>query len=123
VGAGSSQEAAFLLVDDLPAGTWKLVGDGVILQAVDVRFEVFVRRGDSELPVVSWEQHFDPLSDGSFDAIPYDASARGPAVTVQKGDRLVFRYTGQSASSRNAYVPNGDGVRQNGRIPNLTLPR
>jgi hypothetical protein len=123
VGAGSSQEAAFLLVDDLPSGTWKLVGDGVILQSVDVTFEVLVRRGASELPVVRWEQHFDPLGGGSFDAVPYDASASGPSVKVQQGDQLIFRYTGQSATSRNAYVPNGDGVRQNGRIPNLTLPR
>jgi hypothetical protein len=99
------------------------VGDGIILQAVDVTFEVFVRRGDTELPVVSWGQRFDPRSDGTFDAVPYEASATGRAVTMRAGDRLVFRYTGQSASSRNAYVPNGDGVRQNGRIPSLTLPR
>ncbi len=122
MGAGSSQEAAFTLLDDLPSGTWKLVGDGVILQAVDVTFEVFVERGDRELPVVSWQQHFEPLADG-FDAVPYEATAQGPAVSMQKGDRLVFRYSGQSATSRNAYVPNGDGFRQNGRIPNLTLPR
>ena len=123
MGAGSSQEAAFTLLDDLPSGTWKLVGDGVILQAVDVTFEVLVRRGESELPVVSWQQHFDPRAGGSFDAIAYDANAVGPAVKRQKGDQLIFRYSGLSATSRNAYVPNGDGVRQNGRIPNLTLPR
>lgn len=127
MGAGSSQEARFTLLDDLPSGTWKLVGDGIILQSVDVTFEVFVERGPQgasvELPVVSWQQHFDPLSDGSFDAIPYEATARGPAISLQRGDRLVFRYSGQSATSRNAYVPNGDGIRQNGRIPNLTLPR
>lgn len=86
-------------------------------------FEVFVRRGDAELPVVSWEQRFEPRGGGMFDAIPYEASARGRAITRQNGDVLVFRYTGQSASSMNAYVPNGDGIRQNGRIPNLTLPR
>jgi hypothetical protein len=126
VGAGRSQEAAFALVDDLPAGEWKLVGDGVILQAVDVTFEVLVRRGGatpSDLPVVSWQQRFDPRPDGTFDAVPYEATARGAAVKVQSGDLLIFRYSGQSASSMNAYVPNGDGVRQNGRIPNLTLPR
>jgi hypothetical protein len=70
VGAGRSQEAGFELVDDLPGGTWKLVGDGIILQAVDVTFEVLVRRCATELPVVRWEQHFDPRADGSFDAVP-----------------------------------------------------
>ena len=99
------------------------MGDGIILQAVDVTFEVLVRRGDMELPVVSWEQHFDPRPNGSFDAVPYDASARGNAIRYRAGDRLIFRYSGQSATSMNAYVPNGDGVRQKGRIPNLTLPR
>jgi hypothetical protein len=123
VGAGRSQEAGFDLVDDLPGGTWKLVGDGIILQAVDVTFEVLVRRGDTELPVVRWEQHFDPRPDGSFDATPYEVTGRGAGISYRKGDRLIFRYSGQSASSMNAYVPNGDGVRQRGRIPNLTLPR
>lgn len=99
------------------------MGDGIILQSVDVTFEVLVRRGDSELPVVSWEQHFDPRSGGSFDAVPYEVTGRGRAITVRAGDQLIFRYSGQSASSMNAYVPNGDGVRQKGRIPNLTLPR
>jgi hypothetical protein len=94
----------------------------VILQPVDVTFEVLVRRGDTDLPVVRWEQRFDPMPSG-FDAVPYEATAQGVGVTFRSGDRLIFRYTGQSASSMNAYVPNGDGVRQNGRIPNLTLPR
>ncbi len=95
----------------------------MILQAVDVTFEVFVRRGGSELPVVRWEQHFDPMPSGNFDAVPYEVTARGTGVPFRSGDQLIFRYTGQSATSANAYVPNGDGVRQNGRIPNLTLPR
>ena len=50
------------------------------------------------------------------------ATATAPAIAVRAGDQLIFRYTGQSASSVNAYVPNGDGARQKGRIPNLTLP-
>ena len=53
MGAGSSQEAEYTLRDDLPAGAWHLVGDGIITQAVDVRFELFVRRADTtEVPLV-----------------------------------------------------------------------
>ncbi|MEZ4359715.1 MAG: hypothetical protein R3B48_06005 [Kofleriaceae bacterium] len=123
MGAGSSREAGFDLVADLPAGPWKLIGDGVILEAVDMTFEVVVRRGATELPVASWQHHFEPRGGGSFDAVPFEESAAGTAVSFRSGDRLIFRYTGASASSPNAYVPNGDGARQNGRIPNLTLPR
>lgn len=99
------------------------MGDGIIIEAADVTFEVLVRRGGTDLPVVSWEQHFEPRADGSFDAVAYEATASGRAISQQSGDELIFRYTAQSARSMNAYVPNGDGVRQNGRIPNLTLPR
>lgn len=122
MGAGRSQEAAFELRADLPRGTWTLVGDGIILEPVDVRFEVFVRRGEQELPVVSWDHRFDPRPSG-FDAVPFEEPAQGAAIDRRDGDLLVFRYTGQSAVSMNAYVPNGDGFRQKGRIPHLRLPK
>lgn len=122
MGAGRSQEAAFELRADLPRGTWTLVGDGIILESVDVRFEVFVRRGEQELPVVSWDHRFDPRPSG-FDAVPFEEPAQGAAIDRRDGDLLVFRYTGQSAVSMNAYVPNGDGFRQKGRIPHLRLPK
>lgn len=128
MGAGRSQEASFDLRDDVPAGTWTLIGDGVILQSVDVTFEVLLRRagaGDvpNDVAIVSWQQRFEPLADGVFDAVPYQASASGVRIDYRPGDQLIFRYSGQSATSFNAYVPNGDGARQRGRIPNLTLPR
>jgi hypothetical protein len=122
VGAGRSQEAGIELRDDLPAGSWTLVADGIILQSVDVLFEVVVRRAGGDVPVVSWQHHFDPRSEG-FAAVPFEESATGPAVKRRAGDILLFRYTGNNATSMNAYVPNGDGPRQSGRFPNLTLPR
>lgn len=122
MGAGRSQEATFVLRGDLPGGQWTLVGDGIIIEPVDVSFDVFVRRGASELPVVSWDHHFDPRAGGSFDATPFEAAAAGLAIDQRDGDVLVLRYTGASAASMNAYIPNGDGARQNGRIPHLILP-
>ena len=122
MGAGRSQEAGFTLQADLPRGSWTLIGDGIIIEPVDVRFEVFVRRGGSELPVVSWDHHFEPRPGGSFDATAYEEAAQGAAIDRRDGDVLVFRYTGASATSMNAYIPNGDGARQKGRIPHLILP-
>jgi hypothetical protein len=112
-----------MLRGDLAAGEWHLAGDGIITQAVDVRFELFVRRADTtEVPLVMWDHHFEPLGGGRFDAQAYDATAIGPAVDVGDGDQLVLRYTGSNSTFAMAYQPNGDGFRANGRIPFVELP-
>ena len=122
MGAGRSQEAEYLLRGDLPAGEWHLAGDGIIGEAVDVHFEIFVRRADTtEIPLVEWNHHFERLPVG-FDAQAYDATAQGPAVTFVEGDQLVFRYTGTGGTATMAYQPNGDGASRNGRIPFIDLP-
>lgn len=122
MGAGRSQEAEYTLRGDLPAGEWKLAGDGIILEAVDVHFEVFVRRADTtEVPIVEWMHHFERLPMG-FDAQAFDATADGPAVTFIEGDQLILRYSGAGSVSTMAYQPNGDGALAHGRIPFLTLP-
>ncbi len=87
-----------------------------------MHFEVVLRRNGADTPVVAWDHHFDPLGAGIFDAQLYEADAEGTAIDFVAGDQIVFRYTGQSASSENAYIPNGDGVRKKGRNPSLTLP-
>ncbi len=123
MGAGGSQEAEFRLRGDLPAGEWHLAGDGIILGPVDVRFELFVRRADmTELPLVAWDKHFEPLGGGNFMAQRYDATARGPAVTWIDGDQLILRYTGTNSPFGMAYQPNGDGAGAGGRIPFIDLP-
>jgi hypothetical protein len=122
VGAGRSQEAEYTLRGDLPAGEWKLAGDGIILEGVDVHFEIFVRRADTtEVPIVEWQHRFERLPQG-FMAQAYDAEAEGPAVTFVEGDQLIFRYSGAGSVSTMAYQPNGDGDRAGGRIPFITLP-
>ena len=80
------------------------------------------RAGVADVDLATWDHHFDPQPAGNFDAVPLDADATGIASDFQKGDQLVFRYTGTSAKLANAYIPDGDGSRQNGRIPNITLP-
>jgi hypothetical protein len=88
-----------------------------------VHFEVFERRaGVADVSIVAWDAHFDPLPGASFDAQPLDADALGIAVDYLAGDQLVLKYTGVSAKLKNAYVPDGDGGKKNGRNPYVTLP-
>ena len=123
MGIGDPLEAAFTLVGPLGAGTWTLVGDGIIIEPVDVRFEVFVRaEAGGETPLFSADHHFDPRGGGNFDAVPFETRADAPAVAAASGDRLVFRYSAMNATVAMSYIPNGDGASANGRIPSLTLP-
>lgn len=108
----------------IPAGTWHLVGDGIITESVDVHFEMIHRRaGVADVDICTWDHHFDPLPGGSFDAQALDADATGTAVDFEAGDQLVFKYTGASATLPNAYIPDGDGATKHGRNPNITLPK
>jgi hypothetical protein len=124
VGAGRSQEAEFLLLDDIPAGRWRLVADGIIVYPVDVRFELIYRRPTGDTAIGTWDQHFEPLPQG-FDAQAYEVTVDAPAFTFAAGDQLIFRYTGTNTQPTQtmAYIPNGDGSLANGRIPFIDLPR
>lgn len=124
MGAGRSQEAEFLLLDDIPAGTWRLVADGIIVYPVDVQFDLIYRRPSGDTTIGTWNTHFDPLPQG-FDAQPYEVTVAAPAFDFAQGDQLIFRYTGTGTEPNQpmAYVPNGDGFRANGRIPFIDLPQ
>lgn len=122
MGAGGSQEAEFHLVASVPAGTYHFVLDSIIIRSVDVTFDLVWRRGTTDMPLASWDKHFEPLP-GSFDAQPYEVDMTAPAINFVAGDQLVFRYTGANTSSAEAYIPNGDGSLSHGRIPNITLPK
>ncbi len=125
MGAGSSLEAAYTLAEPIPAGTWRLVADGIIIEAVDVTFELLVRPADgsSDRVLATFNHHFDPLPGGVYEAQPFEETAEVGAVDPADGDRLIFRYRGVSAGLAMAYVPNGDGALTDGRIPYIELPR
>jgi hypothetical protein len=123
VGAGGSQDAAYSLKDSVHAGTYHCVLDSVIIRPVDVTFSLIWRRGATDMPLATWQKHFDPLAGGDYDAQPYEADEQAPAIDFQPGDQLVFRYAaGSNTSTAESYIPNGDGKTSNGRIPNITLP-
>ena len=73
--------------------------------------------------LATWMTHFDPLGGGNFDAQPYEVTADCDPIEYEPGDQLIFEYIGTGADIDMAYVPNGDGERQNGRIPYLDLPQ
>jgi hypothetical protein len=123
VGAGGSQEAAYSLKASVPAGTYHLVLDAVIIASVDVTFDLIWRRGATDMPLATWTEHYEPLGGAAFDAQPFEYDETAPAITFEDGDQLVFRYTGANTASAQAYIPNGDGAISHGRIPNITLPK
>jgi hypothetical protein len=126
VGVGDSLEATLTLAGPIPAGTWHLVGDGIVFSSVDVEYDVLWRHAGSDSPLVTFRHHFDPLSGAQqFDASPFEADGAGAAAAARAGDLLVLRFStvGADGGAGTVFIPNGDGAKANGRIPSLTLPR
>jgi hypothetical protein len=107
----------------VPAGTYHLVLDAVIVASVDVTFDLVWRHGGTDTTLATWTDHYDPIGGGVFDAQPFEYDETAPVIDQSNGDQLVFRYTGANTTSSEAYIPNGDGVNSHGRIPNITLPK
>lgn len=124
MGVGDPLEATYMLAGPIAAGPWHLVGDGLILTAVDMQFDVLWRSGGTDQPIVRFSRHFDPPAGAqAFDAVSFDGDAVGTAVPASAGDLLVLRLTAlTSASAGPAYIPNADGSHTRGRIPALSLP-
>lgn len=123
MGSGGSLEAEYTLKADVPAGTYKVICDAIIIRTVDVKFDLVWRRGATDTVLATWQQRFEPLAGGVFNAQPYELDVAAPAIDVSSGDQLVFRYTGLMSTAMMAFIPNGDGSVTGGRIPNITLPK
>ena len=121
MGSGGSLDAEYSLKADVPAGTYRVICDSIIIRAVDVQFELIHRRGATDVPLATWMAHFEPI--GEYTAQPYELDVEAPAIAFEPGDELVFRYTGLTSTVPMAFIPNGDGHITNGRIPNITLPK
>lgn len=122
MGAGSSLEAAYTLQGPIAAGTWRLIADGIILEQVDVRFELIWRHDGEDDVLATFMQSFEPLPNAEYRAQPYEEAADVAAVDASAGDQLVFRYAGTGSALDMAYIPNGDGAELGGRIPFIELP-
>ena len=122
MGPGRSLDAEFELVAGIPAGNYRVIYDSIILFPVDVTFSIIHRRGDSDTVLVTWEEHFDPLPDGTFEAQPRERDEPARAVQFQSGDKLVYRYAGANAQGSMSYIPVGNPESEGGRHTNITLP-
>ena len=123
MGSGGSLDAEYALVADVPAGAYHVICDNIIIRSVDVVFELIHRRGGADVQLATWMEHFEPTADGTFRAQPYELDVQAPAIDFERGDELVFRYTGAGSTAMMAFIPNGDGHITGGRIPNITLPK
>jgi len=122
VGSGGSFEAPFELRAAIPGGTYHVNCDGIIIRSVDVTFDLVWRHEGADTLLGTWQQHWEPLPDGVYEAQPYEHDVTD-APAVDGTGQLIFRYTGTNATLDQAFIPNGDGRLANGRIPNITLPR
>ncbi|MGZ3439720.1 MAG: hypothetical protein ACXVDD_09390 [Polyangia bacterium] len=125
LGPGGSLEASYLLTGPIKAGSWHLIGDGVVFESSDITFEVLWRDSGGDHPIVSWQHHFDPQPSG-FDAVLYEEDAVGVEAKAKSNDLLVLRMTaapGNYPAGTMLWLPNGDAEQTHGRDPSLTLPK
>ena len=124
MGAGGSLEAAYTLTDPIKAGTWQIVGDGIIIDSCDVTFTVLWRTTAKDTTVATFTHHFDPGPEIQ-NAVLYAGTADGIAVPAAKDDQLVLHITatGGMAGDTTLYGLNGDGAAAGGRQPFLSLPQ
>jgi hypothetical protein len=126
VGVGDSLDAPFTLLGPISAGTWHLIGDGMVLQPVDIRYDVVWRPaadGGVETTLATVTHHFDPPPPPTqFNAVQLETDVPGTAAAAHAGDLLIWRFSGMGSGSGLAFIPNGDGGHAGGRIPSLRLP-
>ncbi|HET7505567.1 MAG TPA: hypothetical protein VFK02_31320 [Kofleriaceae bacterium] len=123
MGPGGSQEAEFRLRASVPAGTYHVVCDAIIIGPVDVTFALIWHKGTSVVTLASWMQHWEPLASGDYVAQPYEIDVTAPAIDYHPGDQLVFRYAASNTTTPDAFIPAGGSPSEHGRIANITLPQ
>lgn len=125
MGVGYPLEAAAKLAGPVRAGTWHLVGDGIVIDPVDITYSILWRSPAGDETLASVRHHFEPFPAGPtrYDATKFEADVEGVAAKAYDGDLLVLRFTAESAAAGMPFIPNGDGANARGRIPSIQLPR
>lgn len=124
-------EAAYTLKAPIPAGSWTIVGDGIVVgsgaQSVTVRFEARWRKqgqtdGNGDTVLATAMNTFTRDSSQPFDAVPFTTMVPGIAADADAGDLLVLRVTAVSGDPGALFILNGEGKNSGGNIPRLDLP-
>lgn len=123
MGPGGSQEAEFELVADVPAGTYRLICDAIVIRPIDVTFDLVWRHAGGDTLLATHTRHFEPLPNGVIGAQECEVELEAQAIDRAPGDQLIWRYSGANSTTSMAWIPNGDGPLTGGRIPNITLPK
>lgn len=123
MGPGRFQDAPFDLVASVPAGTYRVIYDGIILFPVDVTFDLIHRRGAVDTMLATWSQTFEPLPNGVYRGQAFEIDQPAPAISFEDGDQLIYRYTGANSQSMMSYVPVGFPESEGGRYTQVILPR
>lgn len=124
-------EAAYTLFGPIAAGTWHLVGDGIMTGAgvtnISVQFEVRLRpkaavAEELDTILLTTQNTFVRDSQRPFAPVLFETSVAGIAAAAAPGDRLIWRVHALRGDSGAMYIPNGDGDR-NGQYPGARIPR
>ena len=98
---GHPLEVTYPLDGPLPAGSYHLVGDGVLFHAPRVRYELSRRRGGADdLPVISFEHKFPDAM-----AAQYEETRAGLAVDARRGDLLVLQVSLVGDTDDASWIP------------------
>ena len=125
-------EAAYALRAPIAAGSWGIVGDGIVAGNgalyADVLFEARWRRqgtsdGSSDKVLASVRHTFNRDINHPFSAVPFSTRVPGIAADAAPGDSLIFRITVLGGDTGAFFIPNGDGKQTGGSIPRLDLPQ
>lgn len=123
MGPGRSLDAEFALIAGIPAGTYHVIYDGIILFPVDVTFSLIHRRDGADTTLATWDQHFEPLPNGVYHAQSFEIDQVAPAVEFRAGDLFVYRYAGANSQTGMSYIPVGSPDSEGGRHTQIELPR
>lgn len=113
----------------IPAGTWNLVGDGLIqgparVRQMTVQWQlVWHKSAGPEQVILSWDHTYvrDPAAPDN--AIGYATSGPAAAVPIAPQDQLLMRMKITAGDADGLWAPNGDGSDRNGKIPHFELPQ
>lgn len=124
-------EAAYTLYGPIAAGSWRLIGDGILTGAgvtnISVQFDLRLRprsavADELDTVILTTQNTFQRDLQNPFAPVLFETTVSGIAAAAVAGDHLIWRIHAVRGDSGAMYIPNGDGDR-NGQYPGARIPR